>query len=87
MGIGEIRICELCGSRDKVAIHHENRNHSDNTSSNLRFLCNSCHAKEHIIDSGAGKHEQAFTLIDYFSRSNEGYRLTKGMATFCRNWE
>lgn len=40
--------CECCGSEKDLQIHHVDRfNWLNNTPSNLRVLCNKCHAKEH----------------------------------------
>jgi 5-methylcytosine-specific restriction endonuclease McrA len=78
--ISPIGICEVCGCKVKILIHHKNRNHKDNSKENLQELCRSCHSKEHILEGTAGKHEQSFSLTDYFKPQSYGYRLTRGFA-------
>lgn len=45
--------CEDCGSTEQLHIHHKNRNILDNSSDNLRTLCNSCHGKLHRLEDGS----------------------------------
>lgn len=42
--------CEKCKSQKSLCIHHKNRNHFDNSPTNLMILCRKCHAKEHYKD-------------------------------------
>jgi hypothetical protein len=39
------RICEYCGSRQNVEVHHRNGNESDTTRKNLAWACRSCNTK------------------------------------------
>lgn len=43
--------CERCGFTlgAVLQIHHRDRNHSNNTPSNLELLCPNCHATEHYV--------------------------------------
>lgn len=40
---GRERKCELCGSSEKVHVHHKDGNHKNNNLSNLMFVCPRCH--------------------------------------------
>ncbi len=45
-------VCERCGY-DKVEIlhiHHKDRNHTNNESSNLELVCPNCHYEEHYLE-------------------------------------
>ena len=42
----EIVKCENCDNFYEV-IHHIDKNHNNNQISNLKLLCNKCHAKQH----------------------------------------
>ena len=75
----KLRTCEECGSKENVALHHENRDHQDNRSENLKLLCNPCHAKEHFIDTGViGKQDYVITLVAYFRPFRIGKRISQG---------
>lgn len=39
--------CDICGSTEHLQIHHLDRNIKNNSPSNLRTLCQSCHMKLH----------------------------------------
>jgi len=39
--------CKICGSSNKVVIHHINRNKHNSKENNLITLCRSCHLKVH----------------------------------------
>lgn len=39
--------CEKCGTTEKLHVHHEDRDPSNNDPTNLRTLCASCHLKLH----------------------------------------
>lgn len=41
------KVCSSCGSKERVNIHHKNRDHTDNSKENLVFLCSKCHSEEH----------------------------------------
>jgi hypothetical protein len=47
--------CTLCGVEDKriLAVHHKDRNRTNNTLKNLAWLCHNCHFLVHNF--GAGK--------------------------------
>lgn len=36
-------ICELCGSKEHLHVHHKDKNHRNNTIENLAWLCVKCH--------------------------------------------
>ncbi len=55
----KLRVIELCGSKcqrceySKVEIlhvHHKDRNHSNNDTSNLELICPNCHYEEHYLE-------------------------------------
>lgn len=41
------KICERCGSKQKLVRHHKDRNPRNNRRSNLEILCGDCHKEEH----------------------------------------
>ena len=41
------KVCEICGSKVNVDIHHKDGNHQNNDSKNLMLVCRSCHNKLH----------------------------------------
>ena len=45
--IGLKPACEKCGTTQKLAIHHQDRNWRNNDPSNLQTLCGSCHTSLH----------------------------------------
>ena len=40
-------LCEICGTGERLQVHHLNGDIADNDSPNLMTLCASCHAKWH----------------------------------------
>ena len=44
--------CMICHSKEKIEIHHKDRNRKNNDIKNLAILCQSCHDKvhEHLVD-------------------------------------
>lgn len=40
-------VCEECGGRSQLGVHHMDRNPANNDASNLRTLCASCHTSWH----------------------------------------
>ncbi len=44
-----LTVCERCNwvERQNLPIHHKDRDHFNNDSTNLEVLCHECHAKEH----------------------------------------
>jgi len=43
--ISERKKCEECGSMNNLELHH--KNYEENTMSNIKLLCRSCHKVEH----------------------------------------
>lgn len=41
------KVCEICGSKQNVDVHHKDGNYRNNTSKNLVLVCRSCHNKLH----------------------------------------
>lgn len=41
------RVCSICGSVNKLGVHHVDGDHYNNNLSNLQWLCVSCHNKIH----------------------------------------
>ncbi len=39
--------CYICGTKDKLQIHHKDKNWRNNKNNNLVLLCQSCHQKQH----------------------------------------
>ena len=40
-------VCEHCGTMNQLAIHHQDKDITNNSPSNLMTLCSSCHTKHH----------------------------------------
>lgn len=40
-------ICEVCGSKENLSIHHIDRDITNNKPGNIATLCTSCHIKKH----------------------------------------
>src|SRR3989344_4704710 len=51
---GRAKVCEVCGTRDEriIAVHHKDRNRSNNIPENLAWLCHNCHFLVHHYDVG-----------------------------------
>lgn len=43
----EKEVCDKCGARENLSIHHVNLDHYDNRPDNLQVLCVSCHMSLH----------------------------------------
>ena len=43
------RVCEVCGSTERIEVHHKNKNRDDNSRQNLATLCNRHHDDLHGI--------------------------------------
>ena len=41
------RVCERCGSRRQIIVHHKDHDNTNNAVENLEVLCRSCHNVEH----------------------------------------
>ena len=39
--------CEFCGTTERLQVHHDDRDRSNNSPSNLKTLCASCHMRLH----------------------------------------
>lgn len=39
--------CTICGSTERLVVHHKNGDHYDNHLENLAVLCESCHNRHH----------------------------------------
>ena len=39
--------CELCGAKENLDAHHQDRDRSNNAPSNIQTLCRTCHMKGH----------------------------------------
>jgi len=44
---GMEKVCEKCGSKSRLSIHHRDRDRTNNSKENLMVLCSSCHSKHH----------------------------------------
>ena len=69
-------------------IHHKDKNHNNNDSSNLRCLCASCHRKEHLDDNPDYEDSAMFRsrdLVDELQPHKAGYRLTAGFNALKEN--
>jgi len=40
-------LCEFCGSKNQLRVHHKDRNRKNNKLENLTIVCKSCHNKIH----------------------------------------
>ena len=49
------RKCIVCGSENKISVHHKDRNKKNNTKENLVVLCDPCHKRIHIKDGEMGR--------------------------------
>lgn len=47
---GKLRVCELCGSANRISVHHKDRNRQNYSEENLQILCDACHKRIHIRD-------------------------------------
>ncbi len=41
------KTCQTCGSKNRLEIHHKDKNRNNNDVNNLQLLCRSCHSKQH----------------------------------------
>jgi 5-methylcytosine-specific restriction endonuclease McrA len=57
---GKDRICERCGSKHNILVHHRDRNRYNNKKGNLEVLCKSCHQKEHEAGKNLHLDSKAF---------------------------
>jgi 5-methylcytosine-specific restriction endonuclease McrA len=47
---GKKKECERCGAKEKLHIHHKDRNRKNNEAENLEVLCIPCHHEEHRLE-------------------------------------
>lgn len=47
MILNDNSVCSICLSKEKIVVHHKDRNHKNNNPENLQILCSSCHSKLH----------------------------------------
>lgn len=53
--------CKQCGSiKEKLSVHHKDKDHHNNTPENLEILCYSCHGKHHNYGKNLKVHLLAF---------------------------
>lgn len=45
--IGKEKVCEVCGSKKNIDVHHIDGDYRHNDPSNLMVVCRSCHMKIH----------------------------------------
>ena len=50
------KICNRCQSIDKLLVHHQDEDRSNNDLSNLEVLCKGCHQKHHCKRDEFGKY-------------------------------
>jgi 5-methylcytosine-specific restriction endonuclease McrA len=41
------RVCQECGTTERIHVHHKDRDRTNNAKENIMILCVSCHAKLH----------------------------------------
>ena len=80
--IGLGRKCENrdC-NKEAENIHHKDRNRQNNHPSNLRYLCRSCHNREHVDDNPEHENSILFRsrdLVDDYAKGREATRLIWG---------
>lgn len=74
------KCCELCGTIDRLTIHHKDRNWRNNTPSNLQTLCNSCHTSLHHLEGGTYRQAQEKPPCKFCGK--QSYR--SGVCNTCR---
>lgn len=58
--------CRICKTKDKLEVHHIDKDRSNNTVANLEILCGSCHAKIHyekgdaVIKGSPGEQKRSY---------------------------
>lgn len=76
------RKCETRNCNNQVEhIHHKDRNHKNNAPENLRYLCASCHRREHVDDNPEAEESEIFRprdAVDHYLPQREGSRITTG---------
>lgn len=69
----EIGICEVCGWKDWLELHHKDRNKKNNAPSNLQRICKMCHGKEHGLEGIDNRGIGEYDCLDYINRSHKYY--------------
>jgi 5-methylcytosine-specific restriction endonuclease McrA len=54
--------CDLCGSIERLHLHHKDRNRKNNDLSNIQLLCASCHYKIHSTSESSPKKRGHFRI-------------------------
>lgn len=52
------RVCNRCGSVDKLLVHHQDENRENNSIENLEVLCKGCHQRHHETRNALGQYTQ-----------------------------
>lgn len=50
-------MCKICGSNQKINVHHKDKDRQNNKIDNLEVLCTNCHAKIHENWKNAHKNQ------------------------------
>jgi len=50
------RKCNRCGSEEKLLVHHQDEDRTNNELSNLEVLCKRCHQNHHCVRDALGKY-------------------------------
>lgn len=48
----DLTVCQECGSKNVIQIHHRDGNPFNDSLENLAILCRGCHMREHHIEFG-----------------------------------
>lgn len=49
-------VCNRCGSKENILVHHKDRNRKNNNITNLEVLCKKCHQIEHEAWKNLGRY-------------------------------
>lgn len=73
-------ICRDCKKNfSKLHIHHKDRNHKNNASDNIEYLCSRCHGLQHGVEGAEVSLERSPYSLYQLITQKVGYRLTYGM--------
>ena len=56
--------CEICGTTENLEVHHIDKNHSNNNTSNLMTLCESCHGRTHTQNLSVAYADEIISVED-----------------------
>lgn len=77
----DLNRCDRCGNTHRrMVIHHKNKDHSDNSLSNLRVLCTLCHSRIHIykkVDAKCDNCGKVFKLPPYKTKINKHHYCSR----------